>query len=201
MIRAPRLLLATVLLATALTACGPADPAPTNESAPSATATPSATSSATPTASAPASAVSAPPCTRDDLTNEFAFTDGTAGHLHGILTVGNRGAAPCSLSGYPTVVVGEPEAEGGMGAVAADDPGDPGAPVDLQPGDAAVAAITIVQAGNVEGCTIVETDYLVYAPPGVAFGPDTTQHVYTQPFSGCRNEDIALVTVGGFAAG
>lgn len=201
MIRAPRLLLTAVVLVAALTACGPGDPTPTGSITPSGTSTPSASATPKPSTTTPSATVTAPPCTRDALTNEFAFTDGTAGHLHGILTVGNRSDAPCSLSGYPTVFVGEPEAEGAMGAAATQDPADPGTPVDLAPGDAAVAAITIVQAGNIDGCTIVDTDYLVFAPPGVPFGPETGQHVYTEPFSGCRTDGVSLVTVGGFAAG
>lgn len=203
MIRAVRVLVVSAALVTALTACGPggdAEPTPTPTGSASAASTPKP--SATPTASAPASPVSAPPCTRDALTNEFVFTDGTAGHRHGVLTVGNQSGAACSLSGYPTVYVGDPEAAGGMGAPSVGDPGDPGTPLDLAPGDAAVANVTITQAGNVGGCTLVDTDYLVYAPPGVAFDIEVSaQHVYAEPFQGCRNADIALVTVGGFAAG
>lgn len=204
MIRAARVLVLSVALVATLTACDPggdAQPTPKPTSSASSTATPKPNASPAAT-SASAASVTAPPCTRDALTNEFAFTDGTAGQLHGILTVGNQSGAACSLSGYPTVYVGEPEAAGGMGAPSAGDPADPGTPLDLAPGEAAVAHVTITQAGTVGGCTLVDTDYLVYAPPGIAFEIEVSaQHVYTEPFPGCRNDDISLVTVGGFAAG
>jgi hypothetical protein len=190
------------ILLLALTACDPPGPAtPSASPTGSPTSTSSSTPTATPTDDSPDADGSAP-CTRDSLTNEFEFTDGTAGQLHGILTVGNMSGATCRLTGYPTLYVGEPEAEGVMGAAATHDEQDPGSPIELAPGDAAVAHVTLTEGGNVDGCTIVDTDYFVYAPPGVAFDIETSaQHIYSTPFPGCRNDDIALVMVGGFSTG
>lgn len=205
MIRAARVLVLSVVLVATLTACDPggdAQPTPKPTSSASSTSTPKPSASPAAT-SAPEASVTSPPCTRDALTNEFQLLDQSTGPWRAILTVGNRSEAPCSLSGYPTIYIGEPEAAGSVGAPSTDDPADPGTPLDLAPGEAAVAHIVVKQADEApSGCVPIASDYLVFSPPGIAFDIETTaQHVYTPPFSGCRNDDISLVTVGGFAAG
>lgn len=196
MIRAARVLALGVVLAATLTACGSGGG---GEPTPAATSSsPNAGPSGSPTDDAPGA--TAPACARDQLTSEFAFTDGTAGQLHGVLSVTNSGGAACGLSGYPTLYVGEPEAEGAMGAAATTDAADPGTSFDLAPGARAVANVTVTQAGNIDGCTIVDTHYVVYAPPGIPFTFETGQHVETGPFPGCRDDDLSIVKVGGFTA-
>lgn len=147
-----------------------------------------------------AAPVAAPPCTRDSLNAAYTYVEGTAGQVHGYLTYENRTDAACSLTGYPTVYLGEPEAAGGMGGASTDDPNDPGVPLDLQPGAEAYAKLTITQAGNL-GCEVVDTDYLAVAPPGQTFDIEVTaQHVAADGLQGCRDASISLVMTGGFTA-
>lgn len=197
--RPPLLALAATAVLLALTGC---DPAGGGGGTPSPTASASASDGTTPTPTPTAPPSTADACTRDSLTSTYVEGDASAGHLHGELVVTNRLDTPCALSGYPTVFVGEPEAAGSAGAAATTDPADAGVPFDLAPGASASAALTIVQAGDVDGCDLIDTDYLGYAPPGQPFDIETTaQHVDTPPYPGCRNDDISLITVGAFHAG
>lgn len=189
--------LSVVVLLGALTACGPGSGGSTPGA--SGSATPSASASPTPTASD--EPVAGAPCTRDSLLTTYTATDGTAGHLHGILTFENRLDVACSMSGYPIVYFGQPEAAGSMGAPASNDTADPGSAVVLGAGETAVANLTITQAGIVEGCDITDTDYFAVAPPGAPFDIEVTaQHVDAPGLEGCSN-DVSLLVVGGVAAG
>jgi hypothetical protein len=188
----PAVLPALALLAI-LSACsvGGGTPSSSPSGAPSASATPSDSTEPSGTAA----------CTRNDLTTTYTATDGTAGHLHGILTFQNNTSTSCTLTGYPIVYFGQPGVAASMGAPAENDTADPGAGVLLAPGDTAVANLTITQAGIVEGCVVTGTDYFAVAPPGAPFDIETTaQHVNADGLEGCSN-DVSLLVVGGVAAG
>lgn len=200
MIRASRSIVLAVALVATMTACGAGgDPGatPALSGAPTSPAAPTS-----PPASSP-DVVTAPPCTRDSLTNAFAFAEDSAEDLHGTLTVSNRGADACSLSGYPTVYFGSNEAAVPRGTPSAPDPADPGAPLDLQPGGEAVVRVTIARANMVAECDApVETSSLIYVLPGEAFEPQVNgQHVeLPEVVQGCANDQITMITVGGFTA-
>ena len=193
--------LSAVVLLLALTACDPAGGGPSDSpdaSSPSPSA--SETSDSTPPPPPPPP-VTAAACDREDLKGNYAATDNSAGHLHGVLTVSNVSTETCSLSGYPTIYLLYPEIAATIGAASANDPLDPGVPFDLEPAARASANITIVQAGNVGDCELIDTTAFAYSPPGHAFDIETTaQRVEWGVVAGCNNDDIALVTVGGFAA-
>ena len=150
--------------------------------------------SASPTPS-DSSGGSAAACTRDGLKITYQGTEGTAGHFHGILTFTNTGAA-CTMKGYPTVYVGQPEAEEPMGAVSTNDTTSTPALVNLGAGAAAHAAITITDAGVV--CEPVDTTYLIAGPP-VSHPFDWNadgEHVDAVDIQGCDDSTVSLVQVG-----
>ncbi|MEO8528353.1 MAG: DUF4232 domain-containing protein [Pseudolysinimonas sp.] len=188
--------LSAVILVAILTACSGGGGTPSGSPSGETSAVPSDSATASPSAAGGTAA-----CTRNDLSTTFTATDGTAGHLHGILTFENNTSTSCTLTGYPTVYFGQPGAAGSMGAPASNDTADAGAGVLLAPGDTAVANLTITQAGIVEGCDITETDYFAVAPPGAPFDiAVTAQHVNADGLEGCAN-DVSLLVVGGVAAG
>jgi len=188
--------LSALAVLVVLTACGPGSGGPTPTG--SGSATPTGSASPTPTTTAPSGAVA---CTRNDLSTTYTSTDGTAGHLHGILTFENNTSTPCTMTGYPIVYFGQPEAAGSMGAPASNDTADAGSGVLLAPGATAVANLTITQAGIVDGCDVTATDYFAVAPPGAPFDIEVTaQHVDAAGLEGCSN-DVSLLVVGGVAAG
>jgi hypothetical protein len=147
--------------------------------------------------------VTAPACTRDALGNSYVDADSSAGHLHGVLTVTNTSAAACSLTGYLTIYLGSPEAAVALGAGSTPDAADPGTAVDLAPGQSASVRVTIAEAGFVDGCdAAVETSSMIYVLPGEVFQPQVNgQHVtLPTPVLGCANDQLTLLTVGGFTA-
>jgi hypothetical protein len=139
-------------------------------------------------------------CTRDDLTITFAESDSSAGHRHGVLTFLDSGSADCSLEGYPIVFMGNSEVAAPVGPQATEDPVVEPVLVDLSPGEAATAALTITQAGIVEGCTVASSDHLVVAPPlDHAFvWEDNGRHVPTPAIDSCLEQTIGLLAVGAF---
>src|SRR5664279_892090 len=135
--------LVAVAVVGLLTGCGgPAGPS----GSPSASS--SSSTSATPTAT-PTTSTAATPCTRDNMKISYQGTDNTAGHFHGVLTFTNTSAAPCSMQGYPTVYMGQQEAEGTQGAASTNDTSTSPSLVTVAPGAAAHAATTITDAGVV----------------------------------------------------
>ncbi|MEO5535605.1 MAG: DUF4232 domain-containing protein [Pseudolysinimonas sp.] len=187
-----------LIVVAALAACVPGAGAGVPSSSPSGAA--SASASPSPSGAASGAPVAGAPCTRDSLIATYTATDGTAGHLHGILTFQNHLDTPCTLSGYPTVYFGQPDTAGGMGAPASNDSSDPGSPVTLGLNDTAVANLTITEAGIVDGCAIVDTYYFAVSPPGVGFDIDTNAMQATaEGLEGCSN-DVSLLVVGGIAA-
>ena len=183
--------LAVVVL---LAGCGgpPAQtPVPADPSSPTATATP------TPTPPVPTSAA----CTRDSLSTTYTPTDNSAGHAHGVITFLNISDSTCSLDGYPTVVFDHYEVAGQLGAVSNNDMTTVPVLVELAPGAAATAALTIAQAGFVDGCTLVTTNALLIAPP-LTHPFDWSTDAQNAPALGlqaCDNDDISLLTVGAVA--
>jgi hypothetical protein len=166
----------------------------------SSTPTPSETTSASPSASPSDVPVGDRPCNRDDLTITYAEADSSAGHRHGVLTFLDSGSADCSLQGYPIVFMGNSEVEAPVGPQAAENPVVDPVLVDLAPGEAATAALTITQAGIVEGCTVASSDHLIVAPPldHVFVWEDDGRHANTPPIDSCFEETIGLLDVGAF---
>lgn len=167
--------------------------------------------SSSPSASSPADSPSASPsetgadgggggipaaCTRDNLTITYAATDNTAGHAHGILTFSNTGAQPCGMAGFPIVYMGNSEVAQPVGLPASPD-GAAGAGFVIEPGQAATAALTITQAGIIEGCDVVQTVHLVVAPPqdDPFVWEDDAQHVSIASTDSCNEDSIGLLTV------
>ena len=168
-----------------------------NPARPVATASSSSSTSAKPTVTATPSTAATAACTRDDLKITYQGTDNTEGHFHGVLTFTNdRGAAPCSMNGYPTVYMGREEAEGTQGAASTNDASTSPGLVTVAQGASAHAAITITDAGVV--CDPVDTSYLIAAPPAShPFDYDTdAQHVYNVNVQACNDDTVSLIEVG-----
>ncbi|MBN9240420.1 MAG: hypothetical protein BGO97_11960 [Micrococcales bacterium 70-64] len=187
-------LLATSFAALILLAgCGgPAGP--TASPTPTTTATKTATPTPTPTPTAvPLSA----PCTRDNLTITYGVADASAGHAHGVLTFVNSSGTACSMTGYPVVVFSNPEAAQPMGALATSDSSSPSTGVELAPGQSATAAVTVTQAGDVDGCDVVTAKALIVAPPlDHTFDWSSDGRNVPVDLDACNNDDIGLITVG-----
>lgn len=186
--------LAIVAAVTLLSGChsNPGRPVPPPGSTSSSTSA-KPTVTATPTTSTAAE----PACTRDDLKITYQGTDNTAGHFHGVLIFTNdRGAAPCSMNGYPTVYLGQEEAEGTQGAASTNDTSTSPGLVTIPQGASAHAAITITDAGVV--CDPVDTSYLIAAPPvNHPFDVATDgEHVYNVNVQACNDATISLIEVG-----
>jgi Protein of unknown function (DUF4232) len=206
--RLARPLLAVIFVAAlgSLTACVPPLPSPlpgASSAAPS-----DASASPSPSAAAPAPAPppspDAVPCTRDQLTITYTATDNTAGHAHGILSFTNsHSTVPCTMTGYPNLYFDNPEAQQIMGAAASPDASVAPVAVTLAVGAHAHAAVTITQAGIVEGCTVVTAIAFLVAPPLThPFNAETdVQHVVIGDTPACTQNTIGLLTVGAVIAG
>jgi hypothetical protein len=72
--------------------------------------------------------------------------------------------------------------------------------VELSPGEAASAALTITQAGIVEGFTVASSDHLVVAAPlDHAFvWEDDGRNVSTPAIDSCVEQTIGLLAAGAF---
>ncbi len=176
-------------------------------SSPSSSSTPTATVSPrtgvpAPTPPQPGAGLD-PACTRDNLEIAYQAADNTAGHAHGILQFRNSGTTACSMTGFPVLYFGNSEAEQPMGAAAGNDTSTVAAAVDLAPGGAAHAAVTITDAALVGGCTVQSTDYLIAAPPlSHAFDASSDgRHVPIPATDACSEDSAALLLVGAVAAG
>ena len=208
MIRAVGAVVTAVVAVVLLAGCqGGASTGGAAASSPSPSSTPSATVSTragvpAPTPPQPGAGLD-PPCTRDNLEIAYQPADNTAGHAHGILQFRNSGATACSMTGFPVLYFGNSEAEQPMGAAAGDDTSTVAAPVDLAPGAAAHAAVTITDASLVGGCTVQSTDYLIAAPPlshAFDFSSDG-RHVPIAATDACSEDSAALLLVGAVVAG
>ena len=183
---------AAALLALALTGCG-------GGGTPSATDDPVVTPVPTETGSNPVPSGDAAPCTREEVTQEYVATDNTAGQAHGILKTTNTSPEACTLDGYAVVYMGSGEVAGPIGQPA-QFVGDASAltPIVLEPGNVAIADLTITQAGNLDGCNLATTTHLVASPP-VDHDYDWEvdgQHVDIDETNICYNDDIGLLSVG-----
>lgn len=186
---------------TTLTACHPGALGAGSTSA-KASAAASLTASATPTPTPTPSVMAAPPCTRDTIVTTYTDAGGSPGHFHGVLHYQLHGSAPCSLTGYPVVYLGNSEVEGPMGAASTNAPGTVST-VNLTPGGSAQAAVTITDASIISGCTLVTTVHLVASPPithPFDFQADG-QRVTIPSTPGCVEDSIGLVQVGPITAG
>ncbi len=199
---APLAVVAVAATTLVLSGCTVTTPAPSvTVTATPAAATPSPTAPSASAPAKPAPPAANPPCTRDDVKTTYAATDGSAGHAHGILTFTSIVAAPCELTGYPTVWFDNPEGQSPMGAPAGKDTSSGTVPdFTLQPGASATAAVTITDAGLVAGCTPVTAIAFLVIPP-IPGGPpaDTemlVQHVVIPATPACANSAIGLITVG-----
>jgi Protein of unknown function (DUF4232) len=184
---------AVLLTALALTGCGGGGtPAVTDD--PVVTPTPSPTESG----SNPVPTGDAVLCTRELVEQEYVPTDNTAGQMHGILTTTNTSPEACTLDGYAVLYLGSGEVEGPVGQPASPETDTVPSTVVLEPGNVATAAVTITQAGNLEGCNLASTTHFVASPPldhGFEFELDG-QHVDIPETPICYNDDIGLLTVG-----
>jgi hypothetical protein len=136
-------------------------------------------------------------CTRGDLTITYAATDNSAGHSHGILTFANSAGEPCGMAGFPIVYMGSSEVAAPVGLPASPD-GPAGAGFVIAPGQAATSAVTITQAGIIEGCNVVQTTHLVVAPPqdDPFVWEDDGRNVPIASTPSCNEASIGLITVG-----
>jgi hypothetical protein len=192
-------LLAVAVLVT-LVGCTPPTPEP--EAEPPATETAAADPTAEPS-SEPAPDLpqtTDDPCLREILQMTYTAVDNTAGHAHGVLTFTNTSDTVCNLEGYPSVWFSFPEASDAMGAKVTIDPASPVTSFDLAPGATATAQLTIVNAGNVEGCDPADADSLLEIPPLPGEILEDRElwwrYVPIDPTPACRNDDLTLLTVG-----
>lgn len=141
-------------------------------------------------------AVTARPCTRDDLTIEFEPFAVGATTWEGLLHLRNTGGETCSLSGYPIVHLSSPESAELWGPAAAPDPAFEVLARDAPPGWEGLAHLTITLADSVCPGATMPTDGLVVAPPGgdaVAAG----RFVPVPGLEVCADQQVALLKVGG----
>jgi hypothetical protein len=196
MIRA-RILVPAALIALTLSGCGGGGSGGSTSGSPSATASEAPSASPSETGADGGGPGIPAACTRDDLTITYAATDNSAGHAHGILTFANSGGQPCGMAGFPIVYMGSSEVAEPVGLPASPD-GAAGAGFVIAPGEAATSAVTITQAGIIEGCAVVQTTHLVVAPPqdGPFVWEDDSQHVSIGTTDSCNEPSIGLITVG-----
>lgn len=192
-------LLSAAVLVTLVGCTPPApepDPEPTVSQTPAAESTPEPTSD--PVAKLPHTTDD--PCLRDNLQITYTAVDNTAGHAHGVITFTNTSGTVCNLEGYPSVWFSFPEASSAMGAEVTIDPASPVTSFDLAPGATATAQLTIVNAGNVDGCDPVDATSMLIIPPLPGAVPEDLElwarFVPIDPTPACRNDDLTLLTVG-----
>lgn len=192
-------LLAAIVLVT-LVGCTPPTPEPDPEPTVSETnaAEPTAEPTSDPVAELPNTTDD--PCLRESLQITYTAVDNTAGQAHGVLTFTNTSGTVCNLEGYPSVWFSFPEASSAMGAKVNIDSASPVTSFDLAPGATATAKLTIVNAGNVDGCDPADaTSMLVIPPlPGEILEDRELwwRFVPIDPTPACRNDDLTLLTVG-----
>jgi hypothetical protein len=101
------------------------------------------------------------------------------------------------MAGFPIVYMGNSEVAGPAGRPASPD-GAAGSGFVIAPGEAATSAVTITQAGIIEGCAVVQTTHLVVAPPqdDPFVWEDDGRNVPVASTDSCNEPDIGLITVG-----
>ena len=135
----------------------------------------------------------------DSFTTTYATVDNVAGHEHGILIFNNRLGTACSMNGYPQVWFNNPLFRDKMAAAATKDTSVSPSLVILQPAGSLKAALTITQAGFVDGCTIVNSiAFLVSQPLDHEATDDASElgYVRIDPTPACSNPSIGLLQVG-----
>ncbi|MBW4094644.1 MAG: DUF4232 domain-containing protein [Acidobacteria bacterium] len=132
------------------------------------------------------------------LSGEATSPQGSgAGQTYFNLTVTNTSSAPCILDGYPGVsLVGNGNGTQ-QGAPADRDASLPSSgPITLAPAAKATARLQYSQAGNYQGCTVVQADGIRVYPPSA------TDALYiAHPLNACSETGIVLMHIGAFAAG
>ncbi|MEO8095492.1 MAG: DUF4232 domain-containing protein, partial [Pseudolysinimonas sp.] len=143
---------------------------------------------------------STPTCTRDDLDISYGEADSSAGHRHGVLSFTNTAPSPCTLEGYPIVFMGNSEVAAPAGQQATEDAVVDPVLITLDPGNVATSAVTITQAGIIDGCTVVSSDHLIVAPPldHTFVWEDDAQSVAIGATDSCGEDSIGLISVAAF---
>ncbi|MFC0455102.1 DUF4232 domain-containing protein [Arthrobacter liuii] len=118
---------------------------------------------------------------------------GAAGSVYMKLNLTNKGAEPCILKGFPGVSLVADAAGAPIGAPAARDDSAGVADVLLAPGQTGTAVLRYTQAGNYQGCAVVDAaGYRIYPPE------DTDSLFIPQPTRACSNAEITLLSIGAF---
>lgn len=162
-------------------------PTPTPSPTPTHSDTPTPTPTPTPTA--------AGPCTTDNSTTELGAPSGAAGSTQVPLIFTNTSDAACTLEGYPTVeFVGDGNGTQ-IGATAMQDASTVVALVTIEPGNSAMATLTITDAANVDDCSPVTPDGFRVIPPGSndAFFIEVTD------YQACENAAVSILAVSAIA--
>ena len=134
-------------------------------------------------------------CTTDQLTfglQSRPFDSGMSSFFWD-LSITNAGTQPCTVNGYPTVLLvssGQP-----IGAASGREPRAEPSLVRLDPGQSAFSLLHLTQAGAY-GCPIVPVTELAVTPPN----SDQSSRVATpNPIDGCNDATTQLVRTGAFA--
>lgn len=198
-------LVSPLLLVGGLAGCGGGTATPGASSSP---ASPSSTStgSSSPSASAstppagpqpsspPPAAGSPARCLSTQLEGSIQpGAGGAAGTVYQKIALKNVSQAPCLLEGFAGVSLTDGPQGEPIGAPADRDASVAVVPIVLQPGQSGAADFGLHQAGNYQGCTVVEAaGYRVYPPEdyGSLFIP--------APARACSNADIHLLTLRAF---
>jgi len=138
------------------------------------------------------------PCLRDKINGEWVELDSSAGQTHGVLNFQNITGSRCEMDGFPRVWFQNHTTADAMGQRATYDLSTSTVSFDLLPGSWAWAAVTIINAGFVDGCSVVtSSSFLVVPTYPVSNAPWQTVagKVQTPGISACVNPDIGLITV------
>ncbi|QYF73264.1 DUF4232 domain-containing protein [Cryobacterium sp. PAMC25264] len=109
------------------------------------------------------------------------------------LSATNAGTQPCTVNGYPTVLLvssGQP-----VGAASGLEPRAQPSLVRLDPGQSAFSLLHLTQAGA-HGCPIVPVTELAVTPPN---NDQSTRVATPNPIDGCNDATTQLVSTGAFA--
>jgi hypothetical protein len=159
---------------------------------PAPTPTPTETSS-TPTPTPTPTPTAAAVCTTDTATAELGEPNGAAGSVTMPIIFTNTSNAPCTLEGFPVVeFVGDGNGTT-IGAPATDNDETAVALVTIEPGNSAMALLTVTEA-DVEGCTRVPVDGFRVTPPG----SNDAFFIANTDYQGCQ-EDVSVLSVSAIA--
>ncbi|ANP74688.1 DUF4232 domain-containing protein [Cryobacterium arcticum] len=134
-------------------------------------------------------------CTTDQLTfglQSRPFDSGMSSFFWD-LSVTNAGTQPCTVNGYPTVLLvssGQP-----VGAASGLEPRAQPSLVRLDPGQSAFSLLHLTQAGA-HVCPIVPVTELAVTPPN---NDQSTRVATPSPIDGCNDATTQLVSTGAFA--